>query len=215
MGEAKRRRAMAQHMANSFADDIKRDIAKTVRSIEWLLPDRRPAGMCFFRTMFGTITLNRLDIPAKPALGGMIYRAGPDEERDVVAFCGPGQCRDADRVELSRPLVHHVRRRHRRFFGRRLEGANGAGHVAGCRACRRDSARLNSMDRRPTRRNSSGVRATVSCRLRDAIRPNSAVRGTQNLPDKGKDISSHPLQSRDRLFKDLKSARNLQEATAV
>src|SRR6516165_406525 len=153
MGEAKRRRAMAQHMANSFPDDIKRDIAKTVRSIEWLLPDRRPAGMCFFRTMFGTITLNRLDIPAKPALGGMIYRAGPDEERDVVAFCGPGQCRDADRVELSRPLVHHVRRRHRRFFGRRLEGANGAGHVAGCIACRRDSARLNSMDRRPTRRN--------------------------------------------------------------
>jgi len=90
MGEAKRRRAMAQHMANSFPDDIKRDIAKTVRSIEWLLPDRRPAGMCFFRTMSGTITLNRLDIPAKPALGGMIYRAGPDEERDVVAFCGPG-----------------------------------------------------------------------------------------------------------------------------
>ena len=88
MGEAKRRRAMAQHMANSFPDDIKRDIAKTVRSIEWLLPDRRPAGMCFFRTMSGTI--NRLDIPAKPALGGMIYRAGPDEERDVVAFCGPG-----------------------------------------------------------------------------------------------------------------------------
>jgi len=87
MGEAKRRRAMAQHMANSFPDDIKRDIAKTVRSIEWLLPDRRPAGMCFFRTMSGTI--NRLDIPAKPALGGMIYRAGPDEERDVVAFCGP------------------------------------------------------------------------------------------------------------------------------
>ena len=38
MGEAKRRRAMAQHMANSFPDDIKRDIAKTVRSVTLFNP---------------------------------------------------------------------------------------------------------------------------------------------------------------------------------
>jgi len=29
-------------------------------------------------------------IPATLTLGGMVYRAGPDPHRDVVAFCGPG-----------------------------------------------------------------------------------------------------------------------------
>jgi hypothetical protein len=47
-------------------------------------------GLCFFRNVTGMITLWRLGIAAKLALGGMIYRAGPDEYRDVMAFCGPG-----------------------------------------------------------------------------------------------------------------------------
>jgi hypothetical protein len=70
-------------------DDITTDIAKVVRSIEWRLTDDI-AGMCFWRAMTGFATLSGLDIPAKPALGGMVYRTGPDERCDVVAFCGEG-----------------------------------------------------------------------------------------------------------------------------
>jgi hypothetical protein len=70
-------------------DDIKRDIAKTVRSIDWALSDGTIGGMCFFRAMSGWFTLKQLELPATPALGGMIYRAGTDERRDVLSFCGP------------------------------------------------------------------------------------------------------------------------------
>jgi hypothetical protein len=31
-----------------------------------------------------------LNIPCRIALGGLVYRIGPDPVRDVVAFCGPG-----------------------------------------------------------------------------------------------------------------------------
>src|SRR5215831_17077509 len=91
MGEAKRRREAGTQRAQptSLPDDIKHDIAKTVRSIEWAMMDDRPGGMCFFRAMSGAVALMALGIPAKPALGGMLYRVGPDERRDVVAFCGP------------------------------------------------------------------------------------------------------------------------------
>jgi hypothetical protein len=70
--------------------DIKTDIAKVVRSIEWRIIDGKRGGLCFWRTMTGVIVLTILSIPAQPALGGLIYRVGPDEHRDVVAFCGPG-----------------------------------------------------------------------------------------------------------------------------
>jgi hypothetical protein len=79
-------------VAVELSDDIKRDIAKVVRSIEFELQhDAAGAtGMCFWRCMTGWTTLLALGIPAKPALGGMVYRAGPDERCDVVAYCGPG-----------------------------------------------------------------------------------------------------------------------------
>lgn len=71
--------------------DIKRDIAKTVRSLKWHLPDEvRPHGLGFYRALTGYLTLGALDIPSSLSLRGMIYRAGPDEYRDVVAFCEPG-----------------------------------------------------------------------------------------------------------------------------
>ena len=108
MNRHERRRAEAQRRAHEarlqkdagerivplLPDDIKRDIAKVVRSIDWEVntcaggPMR--GGLCFFRAMSGWLTLKRLGITALPALGGMLYRAGPDEVRDVVAFCGPG-----------------------------------------------------------------------------------------------------------------------------
>ena len=34
--------------------------------------------------------LRRLGIPTQLALGGLVYRAGPDPIRDVVSYCGPG-----------------------------------------------------------------------------------------------------------------------------
>jgi hypothetical protein len=87
-------------------DDIKRDIAKTVRSIEWAVLDvdgtAVECGLCFYRAVSGMTTLCPLDIWAKPALGGMIYRAGPDERRDVVGFCGPGN------VGIFKTAEHHM-----------------------------------------------------------------------------------------------------------
>jgi hypothetical protein len=81
-------------------DDIKRDIAKVVRSVEFQFVDDVGidksveqegafiGGMCLFRNLAGQVMLWKLEIAAKIALGGMIYRTGPDERRDVVAFCG-------------------------------------------------------------------------------------------------------------------------------
>jgi hypothetical protein len=72
-------------------DDIKTDIAKVVRSIDWTITGwGGPGGLCFFRAFSGLLTLQKLGIAAKPTLGGMVYRAGPDPRRDVVAFCGEG-----------------------------------------------------------------------------------------------------------------------------
>jgi hypothetical protein len=89
---------------SSIPDDIKRDIAKVVRSIDWI-PEggsTQGAGMCFYRAMAGWATLIALDIPASPALGGMVYRAGPAERHDIVAFCGEGYMgRRSDRGMLA------------------------------------------------------------------------------------------------------------------
>src|SRR5262245_28147466 len=82
--------ATPEQQAMPVPDDIKTDIAKTVRSIDWGLIGGLEGGLCLFRNMTGWLVLGMLEIPAMPALGGMIYRAGPYEHRDVVAFCGPG-----------------------------------------------------------------------------------------------------------------------------
>jgi hypothetical protein len=39
--------------------------------------------------MTGVYVLTELDIPARLQSGGMIFRTGPDEVRDALAFCGP------------------------------------------------------------------------------------------------------------------------------
>ncbi len=91
MGEAKRRRLAGDYpkgRAIVIPDDIKRDIAKAVRCIEWVSPDI--GGRCLQRAYTGLTVLTMLKIPVRFALGGMIYRCGPDKYRDVVAFCGNG-----------------------------------------------------------------------------------------------------------------------------
>jgi hypothetical protein len=68
-------------------DDLRADIAQSVRGIEFR---GFGGGTCFFRAAIGTAFLQYLDLPAQLALGGMLYRAGPDPCRDVVAYCGEG-----------------------------------------------------------------------------------------------------------------------------
>jgi hypothetical protein len=90
--EASRTRKAEQSLptwSGPVPEDIKRDIAKVVRSVD-LADDGSDKGGCFFRAMVGWVALMLLGIAAKPALGGMVYRAGPDEYSDVVAFCGEG-----------------------------------------------------------------------------------------------------------------------------
>jgi hypothetical protein len=73
--------------------DIKADIAQVVRSMEFTAigPDGSISrhGMCLFRALSGCAVLNVLSIPNRLTVGGMVYRAGPDEIRDCIAFCGP------------------------------------------------------------------------------------------------------------------------------
>jgi hypothetical protein len=69
---------------------IKADISKVVRSLDFELPNSK-GGLCFFRALSGCTVLRLLGFEsAQPALGGMVFRAGPDDRRDVLAFCGPG-----------------------------------------------------------------------------------------------------------------------------
>lgn len=66
-------------------DDIKDRIAAVVRS--YVLPFR---SACWFRAIIGNFVLHTLGIEASVAIGSMVYRAGPDEWRDVMAYTGPG-----------------------------------------------------------------------------------------------------------------------------
>ena len=70
-------------------DDLRRDIAYTVRDAE--LDIDAPGGMCFYRAIIGREFLRLLGIAGDLCLGGMVYRAGPNPERDLVEFCGPGR----------------------------------------------------------------------------------------------------------------------------
>src|SRR5580704_9235439 len=82
MGEAKRRRDL---LAN-IPDDLKADLSEAVRSIHF---DTK-FGVCGYRALTGARLLNHIGLPVQIAAGGLLYRAGPDPSRDVVAFCGPG-----------------------------------------------------------------------------------------------------------------------------
>ena len=69
-------------------DDLRRDIAQTVRDVEF--DSGTPGGRCFYRAIIGRKFLRSLGIAGDLCLGGMVYRAGSDPERDIVEFCGPG-----------------------------------------------------------------------------------------------------------------------------
>jgi len=72
--------------------DLRADIAASIRGIEFSVTadDSCTGGLCLYRTVIGLELLGLLCIPARLALGGMVYRVGPDPQRDVVAYCGEG-----------------------------------------------------------------------------------------------------------------------------
>jgi hypothetical protein len=91
VGEAKRKRQAAAEAAATLAtrltDDIKRDIVEVVRSTTLIVPN---GGTCKFRADVGAVVLILLKVPCFLRYGSMLYRAGPDEIRDCLSFCGRG-----------------------------------------------------------------------------------------------------------------------------
>lgn len=85
MGEAKRR-LMATSNPIPLPDEIRRNIAAVVRSTNLFCG----GGTCVFRMLCGHVVMGGLGIQTKRAYGAMLYRAGPDPMRDVVAFCAEG-----------------------------------------------------------------------------------------------------------------------------
>lgn len=97
MGEAKRRR-LAGEMPDqrpaatmTIPDEIKCDIAKLVRRVSFMNPTGGTASTCAYRAVVGGEVLHQLGVPVTVELGGTV-RVGWHETRDVVAFCGPGNC---------------------------------------------------------------------------------------------------------------------------
>lgn len=78
MGEAKRRKAR-----RAIPKDVRADIAKAVRTINVSLE----GGTCFFRQTVAAAAFYYLGISYERRFGSMLYRAGPDPDWDVVAFC--------------------------------------------------------------------------------------------------------------------------------
>jgi hypothetical protein len=70
----------------SLPRDIKDDITAVARAPTFIVG----GGTCAFRAFTGMSALMMAGIEAQHCIGGMIYRAGDDDHRDVVAFCGIG-----------------------------------------------------------------------------------------------------------------------------
>ena len=87
MGEAKRRRLAGEMPAvnKDFLDNI----SLLVRHIRYDSLEET-GGLCLYRSLVGLSALKRCDIDAGLHIGSMVCRVGPDERRDVVAFCGRG-----------------------------------------------------------------------------------------------------------------------------
>ena len=88
MGSRRSKKVQAGLSTTTIPDDLKADIAQSVRGIEFRGGD---GGTCFFRAAVGFEFLRTcLGISVGLAYGGMIFRAGPDWQRDVVSYCGEG-----------------------------------------------------------------------------------------------------------------------------
>jgi hypothetical protein len=84
MGEAKRKKLAGAHPIPSERSERHAKIALSVQSV--ILP---PLGTCFMRAVLSKLALVALKMPAEITIGSMLYRAGNDEFRDVVASAAP------------------------------------------------------------------------------------------------------------------------------
>ena len=71
---------------SNMPDDIKNDIVALATMVNLMAI----GGTCMFYAFTGKSAFAFAGIEAQRVVGGMMYRAGHDEMRDVVAFVGPG-----------------------------------------------------------------------------------------------------------------------------
>jgi hypothetical protein len=107
MGEAKRRKAAGNYPPTPATiivpDDLKTDIATSVRSIEFTVPGA-VGGQCLQRTCVGYVLLRELGWRCEIALGGMVYRVGPDPSRQTFSGCRKARwkrCQNKGRPKLA------------------------------------------------------------------------------------------------------------------
>jgi hypothetical protein len=87
MGEAKRR---SNAIANDSSPLDRRllEAARIMGLIDIRYADQRgPGGTCMMRGLIGSYVLGELGIRADQHFGGLLYRVGPDPERDVLRLC--------------------------------------------------------------------------------------------------------------------------------
>jgi hypothetical protein len=70
---------------SGMPDDIKREIVELATMVHFTVP----GGGCMFHAFTGMSAFMVAGIEAQRCVGGMVYRAGHDERRDVMAFVGP------------------------------------------------------------------------------------------------------------------------------
>ena len=109
MGEAIRRQMNKGSHSPLFPDDLKRDIAASVRSVEMetvsVAGGTQRVGDCLFRMFSGAQLMGMLGVNCHLEPGGMIYRTGPDPYRDVVAF---GADRHSHGAMIGNRLAGHL-----------------------------------------------------------------------------------------------------------
>jgi hypothetical protein len=87
MGEAKRRHDLAV-TSLSPSDPRLAEAARIMQLITLqLVHDGREDGFCIAQSIVGGYVLHRLGIPSVIRFGSLLYRVGPDRQRDVLRFC--------------------------------------------------------------------------------------------------------------------------------
>ena len=66
---------------------FKDQVAAAVRGVSLLIAEHK-GGMCLYRTVIGWRALHRVGIEARPAMGSLRYRVGPDPTWDVHGYLG-------------------------------------------------------------------------------------------------------------------------------
>ena len=96
MGKAKQRRRLIEQLG---LPERRADIARLVCSVDFV----SRGGTCAMRAVTGQTALALLGVRSRIVFGAMLYRAGPDELADTVAFCGP----DNRALRLDRKVLGH------------------------------------------------------------------------------------------------------------